>query len=113
MSMDKKLDPSLGKKGMTYKGSTYDYPLKVGKLKTFRTVFHDVAIELYRKGNTFYLDFYDNKKGLIGRGKITKLDAFHLIKNGLAKKGFNGDIKLSPDDFRKMVYGLDMIFVDQ
>jgi hypothetical protein len=114
MSIDaKNSKPVLGKKGLTYKGDLYDYPIKVGKLKTYRNVFNDVVIELYRKGNKFRLNFYDKKKGLIGVAKIAKLDAYYLVLNQLAKGGFNGEVKLSPEEFRDMTRGLDMIFIDQ
>lgn len=113
MSIPKKASPYLGKKGLRYKGDTYDYPLKVGKLKSFRGVFKNVILELYRRGNTYYLHFHDSKKGLIGVGKIHKLDAYYLVRNALSKKGYDGDVQLSSDQFRDMVSGLDMTFIDQ
>ncbi len=103
----------MDKKGITYKEKCFEFPVKIGKLKNYKGAFQNVIVELYRKGNGYYLNFYDKGKGLVGVAKISKLDAYNLIRSRLSKLGYDDDMKMSSEKFSKLVSSLDIQFIDQ
>ena len=103
----------MDKKGITFKEKTYVFPVKVGRLKRYKNAFKDVVIELYRKRNGYYLNFYDRRKGLVGVAKISKLDAYNLVRSRLSKLGYDDDMGMSSERFSKLISSMDIIFIDQ
>ena len=103
----------MDKRGITYKEKTFEFPVKIGRLRNYKGAFRNVTVELYRRGNTYYLNFYDRHKGLVGVAKISKLDAYNLVRSRLSRLGYDDNKKMSSNEFSKLVSSLDIIFIDQ
>lgn len=103
----------MDKRGVTHKEKTYEFPIKIGRLKNYKGAFRNVTVELYRKGNTYYLNFYDKHKGLVGVAKISKLDAYNLVRSRLSRLGYDDNKQMSAEKFAKLVSSMDIIFIDQ
>lgn len=108
----KKTKLVMDKKGIHYKNTSLHYPVKLGKLKQYRSVFKNVTVELLRKGNSYYLNFFDPHKGLIGVGRISKLDAYNLIRSRLSKLGYDDTIQIGENEFNRLVRQMDFRFID-
>lgn len=110
MSLEpKKNKVELGPEGVRFKGLTFEYPVRLCKLENFRG-YKNVILELSREGRQYYLLIYDKRKGLVGKSKMTKLNAYHALRGLLSKAGFS-DKPISQKDFSEIFRSMAFIYV--
>lgn len=110
MSLEPKSNKvELSSDGVHFKGMTFEYPVRLCKLENFRG-YKDVVLELSREGRQYYLLIYDRRKGLVGKSKMTKLNAYHALRGLLSKAGFS-DKPLSQKEFADIFKAMAFIYV--
>ena len=101
----------VDKSGVKYRGMTYEYPIRIGKLRNFRG-YRDVALELNVEGKQYYLLIYDKHRGLVGKAKMNKLDAVHALYGTLHRVGFS-DTPITQKEFHKLFGAIKYVFIGE
>lgn len=110
MSLEPKRNKiELNSDGVLYRGTVYEYPIRLCKLENFRG-YKDVVLELSREGRQYFLLIYDKRKGLVGKSRMTKLNAYHALKGLLSKAGFS-DKPLSQKEFADIFRAIAFVYV--
>lgn len=99
----------LTPEGVDYKGMTFEYPIRIGKLENYRG-FKDLTLELTRDGRQYFILIYEKHKGLISKAKISKLNAYYALKGLLSKAGFSNE-PMSQKEFEKLFKSLAVVYV--